>query len=228
MNIGLLNLLQLSDPTLPIGGFSHSAGLETYVQQGIVHDAITAELFVKGMLVNNLQYNDVAFAGIAYDGAKDNNFSTIRDIDEFCNAVKLPREIREASQKLGMRLLKIYTDNHQYPLLLEYRRVVMQKEAFGHYGVAFGIISALQNIPKTDMLTGFYYNAAIGIITNCVKLIPLGQQDGQRLLFEVKPLIAKLVADADQLDPELLGLCAPGFDMRSMQHEVLYSRLYMS
>ncbi len=55
MNGQLLNLLHLSDPTLPIGGFSHSAGLETYVQLGIVQNVATAKEFITGMLAQNIK-----------------------------------------------------------------------------------------------------------------------------------------------------------------------------
>ena len=59
--MSLFNLLHLSDPTLPIGGFSHSAGLETYVQLGIVNDFNSAKEFVVEMLTHNVQFNDAAF-----------------------------------------------------------------------------------------------------------------------------------------------------------------------
>jgi len=75
---------------------------------------------------------------------------------------------------------------------------------------------------------GFYYNAAAGMVTNSVKLIPLGQQDGQEILFSMQPLINELVENTLKPDKDLIGLCCTGFDIRCMQHEGLYSRLYMS
>ncbi|MGB8192919.1 MAG: urease accessory UreF family protein, partial [Chitinophagaceae bacterium] len=72
------------------------------------------------------------------------------------------------------------------------------------------------------------YNAAAGMVTNSVKLIPLGQQDGQQLLFSFHELIEKLAAQSVSPDRELIGMCCIGFDIRCMQHEQLYSRLYMS
>jgi urease accessory protein len=88
--------------------------------------------------------------------------------------------------------------------------------------------SALFGLAKSDALTAFYYNAASGFITNCVKLIPLGQQQGQELLFSLKEAIGTLVQQTMNPDPQMIGYCCAGFDIRSMQHERLYSRLYMS
>jgi urease accessory protein len=79
-----------------------------------------------------------------------------------------------------------------------------------------------------EALTGYYYNVAAGMVTNCVKLIPMGQQDGQRLLFSLHPLMAELVEKSQEPDRELIGLGCAGLDIRCMQHEQLYSRLYMS
>jgi len=228
MNTALLNLLQLSDPTLPIGGFSHSAGLETYVQQGIVKDAASAKAFVTEMLTQNLQYTDAALMSLSYNAAKANDIDKVLALDAECNAVKLPKEMRQASQKLGTRLLKIFQEYCDDHLLNQYKQAIDNKETHGHYCIAFGIVAAIQNIEKTDALTGFYYNVAMGMITNSVKLIPLGQQDGQKLLFSIKPLIGELAERSLHPDKELIGLCCTGFDIRCMQHEDLYSRLYMS
>lgn len=224
----LFNLLHLSDATLPIGGFSHSSGLETYVQLGIVHDYDTAKTFVVNMLTHNLQFNDAAFMSLAFDAVKNNDFNAFLDLDVECNAVKLPKEIRLASQKMGMRLLKNFAPLISKAFADRYLLKIKNNTAFGHYCLTFGLYAAAFNLNKIDTLIAFYYNAAVGYVTNSVKLIPLGQQDGQRLLFSLQPIIHDLALKTMDVNRDLLGLSCAGFDIRSMQHERLYSRLYMS
>ena len=224
----LLSLLQLSDPALPIGGFSHSAGLETYVQERIVKDAAGAEEFITQMLQRNLQYTDAAFVSLAYDAAAQDNMDEILSLDMECTAVKLPMEMRQASIKMGMRLMKIFQPVCNNELIIDYKKSIADLAAAGHYSIVFGIYAFALGINKTDALTAFYYNAASGMVTNSVKLIPLSQQAGQELLFSLQQLITRLANQTMQPDKELLGLCCSGFDIRSMQHERLYSRLYMS
>lgn len=228
INSSLLSLLQLTDPTLPIGGYAHSSGLETYVQKRIVYNLETAHAFITGMLTPNLQYTDAAFVSLAYDAAQQRDFKKLLQLDEVCTAVKLPKEIRQASQKLGMRLIKIFKTLCQTETANEYEKIILTQKASGHYCIAFGVYAAALQITKEEALTGFYYNAAVGMVTNSVKLVPLGQQDGQELLFSLQPLIQQLVQNTIQPDEDLIGLCCNGFDIRCMQHEQLYSRLYMS
>jgi urease accessory protein len=228
MNPALLRLLHLCDPALPVGGFSHSAGLETYVQLGIVKDAVTAKAFVTGMLSQNIHYTDAAIVSLVYDALTANDTNEIKQLDDLCTAVKLPKEIRLASQKLGARLIKLFQPLCNDHWLNLYAAAIQSKELHGHYYIAFGIIAHALQIVKTDALTGFYYNAAAGFVTNSVKLVPLSQHAGQELLFSLQPLITELVQKNQQPDKDMLGLCCPGFDIRSMQHEQLYSRLYMS
>lgn len=228
MNPALLRLLQLSDPALPVGGFSHSAGLETYVQKGIVKDATTAKAFVTSMLSQNIHYTDAAVVSMVYDAITANEPDEIKQLDDVCTAVKLPKEIRQASQKLGMRLIKVFQPLCNNNKLNQYAVAIQSKQLHGHYCIAFGIIAHALQITKADALSGFYYNAAAGFVTNSVKLIPLSQQSGQELLFSLQPLITGLVLKNQHPDKEMIGLCCPGFDIRSMQHEQLYSRLYMS
>jgi urease accessory protein len=228
MNPSLYRLLHLSDPALPVGGFAHSAGLETYVQMGIVHDEKTANAFITGMLSQNLHYTDAAITSLAYDAAALNNMEKIIQLDDLCSAVKLPKEMRQASQKLGNRLIRLFQPLCNHEQIHQYAAAVRSKQAGGHYCLAFGLIAYALGIPKPDALNGFYYSAASGFVTNSVKLIPLSQQSGQEILFSLHKLINDLVQANMNPDIDLIGVCCTGFDIRCMQHERLYSRLYMS
>ncbi|KAF2081026.1 urease accessory protein UreF [Flavobacterium sharifuzzamanii] len=227
-NTYLGSLLHLADPTLPIGGYTHSNGLETYVQDEAVNSVASAKEFVTNMLMYNIKYNDASFLKLAYVAAENNDLETIIKLDQECSALKSPREIREASQKLGIRLIKIFRRQKAFDLVNNYERAITDKKASAHYCIAFGIYAQLLEIPLDEALFAFYYNAAIGMITNSVKLVPLGQLDGQDVLFELQPLLKKLAKETLTIDRELVGLCSVAFDIRCMQHERLYSRLYMS
>lgn len=213
---------------LPIGGYSHSYGLETYVQMELVKDVSSATELIENMLTQNIFYNDAAFVHLAYQTAATGNLTELLLLDEECTALKSPREIRQASQKLGIRLLKIFRRLIHSELVTAYEDAIQQQKALGHYSLVFGLYAQALHISITDALTAFYYNAAAGLVTNCVKLIPLGQMDGQDILFHLQPIINQLVLENLVLPRDMVGVCTIGFDIRSMQHERLYTRLYMS
>lgn len=227
-NSFLGKLLHLSDPTLPIGGYTHSNGLETYVENGLVRDKQSAERFVKHNLWYNLKYNDAALMVLAYRATLSKDLDALIALDNECNALKSAREIREASQKLGLRLYKIFTRYEINPFIQQWGDLIKQKQIESHYCITYGILACLLEIPLQEALHGYYYNAAITSITNAVKLVPLGQLDGQDILFQLHDEFEQLCNETIALDRNLVGLCNIGFEIRCMQHERLYTRIYIS
>lgn len=226
----LISLLHIADPTLPIGGYSHSSGLETYVQKGLVSNTESAALFLNNMLSSSILHNDAAYVRLAYEAmSAENNYEKILELDEECSAMKSPKEIREASHKLGTRLLKIFIEEgRECEFLTLFGEYVTKSTSVGNYSVVYGALCHLMEIPLEESLAAFYFSTATGIVTNAVKLVPLGQLEGQKILFEVKKNIQVWVEATLSLEEEKIGLSNVGFDLRSMQHERLYSRLYMS
>ena len=228
MNTKLTALLQLADPALPIGGFNHSGGLETFVQQGVVNNAGRLKEYVAVQLEQNWVYNDGAYVSLAYDAAQAGDFERLAEIDRHAVAAKAPREIREASLKLGVRLLKIFARHEQAEILQNFQAALSRQQAKGCYPLAFGLVAACMGLDKAQALYAFYYNAAVGTITNGVKLIPLSQMAGQDILFALREPIAQAVAESLHPDAEWTGAATLAADIRAMQHERLYTRLYMS
>ena len=85
-----------------------------------------------------------------------------------------------------------------------------------------------QGISYEDALSAFYYNTLNGIVTNCAKLVPISQMDGQQILFDLQGLIQELVSSQADMDEDMLGNCCVAQDLRCMQHEKLYTRIYIS
>lgn len=222
-------LLQVNDALFPIGGYSHSYGLETYIQKGIVHDEDSAEEFIHKRLEYNFLYNEFLAVRLGWEYAVRGDLTAISRLEEIMEAGKIPRETREASRKLGSRFIKtlsaleIPRENRVFE---EYREARKGKSV--HHAVAYGVFCGAAGITREEALEHFLYAQTSAMVTNCVKTIPLSQSSGQKLLSGCYPLLQKLTREVKELGEEWLGLSSPGFDLRCMQHEGLYSRIYMS
>lgn len=222
-------LLQVNDALFPIGGYSHSYGLETYIQKGIVHDEDSAEEFIHKRLEYNFLYNEFLAVRLGWEYAVSGDLTAISRLEEIMEAGKIPRETREASRKLGSRFIKtlsaleIPRENRVFE---EYREARKGKSV--HHAVAYGVFCEAAGITREEALEHFLYAQTSAMVTNCVKTIPLSQSSGQKLLSGCYPLLQKLTREVKELGEEWLGLSGPGFDLRCMQHEGLYSRIYMS
>lgn len=221
-----LPLYQAFDALFPIGAYTLSGGMETYTQKGIVKDKSTLLAYLKAQLYL-LPYNDL---GIAAKVAESGDFPLF---DGLCTAMKQPCEIRLGSEKLCTRFLKAQNALFSYSLLEDYRKAIREGRCKGHYCVAVGLLlrSLALNRQESGLqkaLELYCYSLLSAMVNHGVKLIPLGQMDGQTALFEAMGEIPAAVSKAVLAEFEELGVSGSGFDLRSMEHEALAGRLYIS
>jgi urease accessory protein len=126
------------------------------------------------------------------------------------------------------RFLKIQAELANYKSLSAYRAAIEQKHCDGHYPVAVGLLVRDTGAPVNEALELYAYSALSLTVNHAVKLIPLGQSDGQSALFEAMRLIPEAVNTALTASIADLGVSGCGFDLRAMQHETLKGRLYSS
>lgn len=229
MNKNIFILLQINDALFPIGAYSHSYGLETYIQKNIVKDIDTVFKYLKCNLKTTILYTELLSISLAYDYAKDNKLNEIIRLEEIINASKIPSEIRLASQKLGSRFIKTVEAieiSTKGQIFNDY--IKASKEIQPTHSVAYGVFCSAVGIEKIKAIEGFLYSYTSLTITTCVKSIPLSQTHGQRLLYKSYEIFEEILSILPSLTLKDLCISTPSFDIRCMQHETLYSRLYMS
>lgn len=229
MNKTQFYLLQVNDALFPIGGYSHSMGLETYIQKDIVHDEATAAQYIENKLRWNLAYTDVLAVRLSYEYAAKHDIEGLMRLETLFAASRLPMEQREASRKMGSRFAKTIAKLHLpeiLPIFSEYL-AARKGKAMTHCCI-YGVFCAALQLEELEILAHYLYAQTSVMITNCVKTIPLSQSAGQHLLSSCYDTLENILADVMQWTEEDLCLSAPGFDLRGIQHEKLYSRLYMS
>lgn len=226
---GKFLLLQINDALFPIGGYSHSYGLETYIQKNIVYDIKTTSDYIKNRLRYTICYTELLAARLAFEAAKQQNLEKINELETIMNASIVPMELREAAKKLGSRFIKTLTYMqvpYITPIFLNYME--SRKGNVICHPCAYGVFCASVGISKEDALLNYLYAQTSAMVTNCVKSIPLSQSDGQKMLVSFYTVFQEVLDTVKKSGEEMLCLSTPGFDIRSIQHERLYSRIYMS
>lgn len=220
-------LLQINDALFPIGGYSHSFGLETYIQKDIVTNGDKAKEYILSRINNSIKYTELLGIKLAYESAKRGNINEILYIDEILTASKIPSEIRTASLKMGSRFAKTIKGCTSYFKTDIFEQYLNTAQNI-HHITAYGVLCLSADIDLHKALESFMFAQCSSMVTNCVKAIPLSQSQGQKILSSLFEDMGRIVNEVQYLNDEDFCAACPGFDIRSMEHEDLYSRLYMS
>lgn len=228
MDNQLLALLQLGDSNFPSGAFSHSFGLETYIQEESVYDKETFFEWIRLYLEKQMAATDGLACRLTFEALFKNEIDEIWILDQKLFVQNLPKETREANRRIGERMIRMGIDLYSIPLLETYLKKIRMKEVYGHPGVVFAMICQYLGIEKRQGILTFLYSSMMTLIQNGVRGIPLGQTAGQRILLELQPYLLKTTEDIEGMDADDFGAVAPGIEMAQMRHERLHTRLFMS
>ena len=220
-------LLQLNDSTFPIGAYTLSWGLETFVQQKIICDSQTALSYLESEITSSFLSNELLPVRLSYEYAAKGQLNKVFEIDEIYNAAKNAKEIRVGSKKIAARFFKTVSlwqsggEGKPEEMLESLSRL-------SHFPVIYGAYCALKKIPVEDALKTFLYSQFSARVTTLVKLIPLSQNEGQKILHSLFEDFDQILLDVEKLGEDDLCRSCPSSEIRGMQHEYLYTRLYMS
>jgi urease accessory protein len=241
--LSFLSLLQMTDSALPIGSYSHSWGLETFVQEGAIKNATEAADAVSNLLRFTLAPREGVAATLAYRYEKSpnrvNNRNSLATINNYLSASNWVEETHTASLKMGERLLRLAeslnwcdeVDLNAFKCAKNSdhtETVSIEKKYACHHSVAVGFIGAKLNIDIGELIPAYLFASTTALVAALVKLVPLGHTDGQRILSGSQPLIAELSGNCLKSNLDDLGGYAPLTEWGTQAHQTLYSRLFQS
>jgi urease accessory protein len=221
----LLHLLQLASPSLPVGAYSYSQGLETAMASGFVHDEQSARAWIVDMLDEIVARFEAPLTWRLIQAFDARDADAVAQWTAMFLASRDSAEFRAETVQMGYSLAKLIGE-----LAPEDTELLnlLQAQAEIPFPTALSAATVALKVPAESALLGMLFSWAENQVLACVKSVPLGQVSGQRLLLSLTEAIEAAAVTARTLADDELSNWSPGLSLLSMQHEVQYSRLYRS
>lgn len=222
----LYRLMTWLSPAFPVGAFTYSHGLEWAVEDGRVKDCASLTAWVEAVVVQGAGRTDADLFREAWQAVSDGDRARFDRAAAWADALRGSAEMAMESANQGRAFLDCLGKAWPHPQLHAWAPPgVLGPLA---YAVAVALAAALNGVPLRPALTAFLHALAANLISAAVRLVPLGQTDGQKAQAALAPVIARAVEDALARAWDDLGAAAPMIDLTSMFHETQYSRMFRS
>jgi urease accessory protein len=223
-SLALVRLLQLTSQALPVGGYSHSHGLESAVEQRIVADEESAANWISDMLdfsMKTFEIPRLLNLGRAWTAG---DFAAVRLLNDESLASRESAELRAASVQMGYSLRVLLSVLPDFPADIVDALRTMAEPALP---CVWSAAATAWRIEPRDSILGYLWSWAENQVLVAMKTVPLGQSAGQRILQNLGTRMARF-AESSDLSAEPRSNFAPGLAILSSQHEIQYSRLFRS
>lgn len=215
-----LRLFQLISPSLPVGAFTYSQGLELAVEQGWVESQAAFEGWLDGQLVQSLATLELPLLGQMLDAVEVGNSAELLNIAQQLLAWRETKELRLEESQRGAALARLLPQ-------LEIELDAEQLQACKLTQLAGIAIAAHEwQIERDKLFAGYLWSWLENAVMAGVKLIPLGQTQGQQTLKAMALRVENAVASAKQVTEP--GSVTPALAIASSRHETQYTRLFRS
>jgi urease accessory protein len=226
--MALLRLQSWLSPAFPTGSYSYSHGLEWAVEAGHIHDRKTLVDWLEADLCYGSGRNEAIFFIEAWRCAIDDDYPKLFQIAELAAAFRGTAEFAlESSQQAAacVATLRSVWPDRVIDWLSE---ILSERHVQPALAVVLGVRSARQRIPNSLALPAFLQSYIANLVIAGVRLIPLGQTDGQLAIAELEQAVLAASAQAEEATIDDLGSAAFMVDLASMAHETQYTRLFRS
>jgi len=228
-----ISMIQLADSFFPTGMYTTSNGLEMLFYKRKVRNEEDIKNILTILLKQQIGPADCVALGNAYNYAQRFDIQGIIDADNALFAIKLVKEIREASIRSGIQMLRcinymINDSNSSKDLMLAYEQAIKEKKANGVYAVVLALASKLLNIPKYKAGVILLYSFSISVIGAALRLGVINHLQGQKVIHELKPLMISIVRE--NIDRQLSNMWqfAPEMDIIQMEHEKMSTKMFIT
>jgi urease accessory protein len=221
-SLSMLRLCQLVSPALPIGAYNFSQGLEFAVQMDKVHDEQTTRDWVLGIAEHAVGTLDLPLLLRMHDAWMQNDEFTARSWSTYLLASRETTELRAEERHLGRSLAKVLVS-----LQIE-KAGEWTKDGDASYACLFALAASEWQIDRAQAATAYLWAWCENQVLAAVKLLPLGQTAGQRILNDLLLKIPGIVESALLLTDGDIGVATPLQGMASAWHETQYTRLFRS
>jgi urease accessory protein len=222
-----LGSLQLADSFFPSGLFTLSHGIESFAQAGLITPQSLAAI-VADLVRASVGPSDAAGVALAMRAAQNGDLEAVAQIDRRLTAIKITREPRETSIRLGRQLLGLARDVFDSECCRSYLALVNDRTAPGNQAIVLALLKADFEIPVAEAVAGELYSFAVGCIGAAVRMSEIDHRNAQRILYLLRPVIEAAANDALSRSLHEIGGSAPFVELMSMRHEEAELRLFSS
>jgi len=221
-SLAQLRLMQLVSPGLPIGGFTYSQGLEFAVEAGWVGDVVSLQDWLLGQIEDTITHLEVPVLARLYHACVARDVDAMTEWSSYLLATRETRELRLEEQQRARALTRLLAD-------LEMTEALHWSQALQHCQAAPYALAAVNwGIRLPEAALGYTWSWLENMVAAAIKLIPLGQTDGQRVLLALAEALPEAVKHGFELTDEQIGASAPAMALASSLHETQYTRLFRS
>jgi urease accessory protein len=232
----LYRLLTFLSPAFPIGAFTYSHGLEQVIDAGGVTSSAELQAWVEDVLKYGAGRSDAILMSEAYRAAQAGSAETVRELAELGLALQPSKERHLESSAQGTAFIDTVVASWRPEIETAASRIFAElacpesgdRLKSWPYPVALGLVSAAHDLPEAAAVTAFLHAFTANLISVAVRAVPLGQNDGQKVLATLEPVIFKVAEEALVAGLDDLGTSTFLADIASMAHETQYSRLFRS
>jgi urease accessory protein len=218
-------LFQLASQALPIGGYSHSQGLESAIESRWVRDETSVRQWIVDVMSYSIATYEIPCLEAMARAWEAHDVAALSRLNEEFLATRESAELRSATVQMGYSLVALLEVLPPVPIdLVGTLRSIREPSLPCAWSGAAGLWS----IDAQDSITAYLWSWAENQVLVAMKAVPIGQSAGQRVLLEVGERIAELVAQRDASDAAMPSNFAPGLAILCSQHETQYSRLFRS